>query len=86
MKKSVFLNYATIEEGGRIRGILPNRVFAKAIDESQKALASGNFLASLCLIACTIEAMVCHAAEYRGWKKPIRTGNGRLPCGRPLST
>lgn len=74
MKKSVFLNYPTIEEGSRIRGILPNRVFAKAIGESQNALASGNFLASSCLIACTIEAMVCHAAECRGWNRPIRDG------------
>ena len=79
MKKSVYLNYPTIEEGGRIRGILPNRVFAKAIAESQKALAAGNFLASLCLIACAIEAMVCHAAEYSGWNKPIRDGKRQTP-------
>lgn len=74
--REVFLNFPTCEGDGMIRGILPNRLFAPVMKEAQDARDAGLFVASLCTTACVIEAMVCHAAERRGWGKAT-TKKGR---------
>ena len=67
---SVFLDFPRTVEGGKIQGILPNRRFAPVMREVQEARTAGFLFASLCTMACVIEAMVCYAAECKGWEKP----------------
>ena len=72
---SVFLDFPKIVEGGKSRGILPNKPFARAMGEAQEARKAGCLFTSLCTTACVIEAMVCYAAECKGWVKPIPKKN-----------
>ena len=65
---SGFLNFPRLIEGGKIQGILPNRRFASVMREAQEAREAGFLFTSLCTTACVIEAMVCYAAECKGWK------------------
>ncbi len=69
---SVFLNFPRTVGGGKIQGILPNRLFASVMREEQEARKSGFLFTSLCTTACVIEAMVCYAAACKGWKPPKR--------------
>ena len=78
--REVFLNFPTTfrdDDGMKIRGILPDKLFAPVMKEAQDAKDAGFFVASLCTTACVIEAMVCHAAERRGWEKATKQGRKR---------
>ena len=52
---------------GRFKGFFPNRRFAPVMREVQEARTAGFLFTSLCTTACVIEAMVCYAAECKGW-------------------